>query len=199
MRDCKIDVSTGFLAFICAYAFFDPLNSFVVFVFSVVCHELAHIAVAVVLKKKVYEIFVGINGCQIRMDPMDYKQELLVAVAGPFANFILFMIGARLDPLLCLTNLVLLGYNLLPIYPLDGGRILRGILRIMIPITWAELVEKLCVLGCFSVIVYFAVYLCCVLHAGLWPVLLCGFLIYRLGETILPNYNFLLDKLQIPW
>jgi len=85
-------------------------------------------------------------GKPVEVNPMYYKNklrdELLVALAGPFSNFLMAFIGSFLyvlfakfwwlDPLIQLffyrfifINIALVIFNLLPIYPLDWYRIVK--------------------------------------------------------------------------
>ena len=65
-------------------------------------------------------------------------KKILVALAGPITNFIVIVIILNLNIELfkaltiIYTNFLIVIFNLLPIYPLDGGRILKGILHINI-------------------------------------------------------------------
>jgi Zn-dependent protease len=80
----------------------------------------------------------------------------LVACAGPLMNFVLAWIGALLMPMtdmptyaesllvqfltyFILSNIVLGLFNLLPVPPLDGGRIAVGILPLPLARVWARL------------------------------------------------------------
>jgi Zn-dependent protease len=80
----------------------------------------------------------------------------LVAIAGPLMNFFLAWLGALLMPLtdgpgfwpaagqqfliyFMLSNIVLGLFNLLPIPPLDGGRVAVGVLPLAIARVWAQL------------------------------------------------------------
>ncbi len=54
-------------------------------------------------------------------------EELLILISGPLFQFLYYLLGSYFfhDPLFCYYNLMILFFNLLPIYPLDGGRILN--------------------------------------------------------------------------
>ena len=113
----------------------------VLFFASVVFHELAHSVVAQGYKIKVLSITLFIFGglARISREPSKAIQEFNIAVAGPLASAFLAvffyslpflvpgnqMLGA-VGSFLGQTNLVLAGFNLLPGFPLDGGRIFRA-------------------------------------------------------------------------
>jgi Zn-dependent protease/predicted transcriptional regulator len=114
----------------------------VLFFASVVFHELSHSLIARHYKIKVESITLFIFGglSSIQSDPTSAKQEINIAVAGPLSSFFLggvfflvyhFWRGNEMVTaatfLLYQVNLYLGGFNLVPGFPLDGGRILRGI------------------------------------------------------------------------
>jgi len=113
----------------------------ILFFSSVVFHELAHSAVAQHYKIKVLSITLFLFGglARIARDPSQAIQEFNIAVAGPLASAFLAgvfygvtllfpdseMLGAVASQL-ALTNGMLAVFNLLPGFPLDGGRVFRA-------------------------------------------------------------------------
>jgi Zn-dependent protease/predicted transcriptional regulator len=112
---------------------------------SLALHELAHTLTASFLRIKTSEIilfpFGGIAAYDKNISP---KIQIVLALAGPLINglaaFLLFILGLTLhiDPYLenllrrtVITNTFLAGINLLPIIPLDGGKIFRSILKLL--------------------------------------------------------------------
>jgi Zn-dependent protease/predicted transcriptional regulator len=113
----------------------------VLFFASVVFHELSHSIVAKLYKIPVQSITLFVFGglSRIARDPADAKQEFNVAIAGPLSS--LFLAGCfwllwryvsagemvhAASQWLWEINLALALFNLLPGFPLDGGRVLRS-------------------------------------------------------------------------
>lgn len=115
----------------------------VMFFASLVFHELAHSVVAQHYKIRVLSITLFVFGgvARIEHDPSSALQEFNIAVAGPVASGFLcaafFGLGVVLPSSeivqafsgsLWITNGLLAVFNLLPGFPLDGGRIFRAII-----------------------------------------------------------------------
>ena len=70
---------------------------------------------------------------------LGYAQELLCAMAGPVGGMFLLFLG-KWYPELALCALAQSCYNLIPVYPLDGGRILKCFVNIVVP----DFGERIC-------------------------------------------------------
>ncbi|MGB9404288.1 MAG: site-2 protease family protein [Candidatus Acidiferrales bacterium] len=114
----------------------------ILFFASVIFHELGHSVVAIHYRIPVLSITLFVFGglARIGSEPGSAKQEFNIAIAGPIVSFVLagaFYATARLATgselvvatamWLAETNAVLALFNLVPGFPLDGGRILRSI------------------------------------------------------------------------
>jgi Zn-dependent protease/CBS domain-containing protein len=112
--------------------------------FCVLLHEFGHSLVAMRYGYEIDSITLWLFGgvASFAEMPEDWKQELSIAVAGPVVSIALGVLSyaaftvlpAALDPVkfvvgyLALTNIVLAVFNMLPGFPMDGGRVLRALL-----------------------------------------------------------------------
>lgn len=109
---------------------------------SVIVHELGHAITARSLGLEVRSITLMMLGGIASIEQMPEKPiaELKLAIAGPLVSLFIFGTGYGIEHLtsspdlilffhwLSRTNLVLALFNLLPAFPLDGGRVLRAII-----------------------------------------------------------------------
>ena len=84
-------------------------------------HEACHILAIWALGGRMEEMTVGPFGAVIRVSGLSYGREFLAAAAGPAGSLLLLAI-LRAFPRLSLCGLIQGTFNLLPLYPLDGGR-----------------------------------------------------------------------------
>ncbi|WP_295578752.1 site-2 protease family protein [uncultured Oscillibacter sp.] len=99
-------------------------------------HEAGHCLVLLAAGARITGLRIGVLGAVLETDSvrLSYGRELLGVLAGPGANLLLAWVLRPLGEAASAAvgaNLVLAAFNLLPIYPLDGGRAL-GLL-----VSWA--------------------------------------------------------------
>lgn len=71
--------------------------------------------------------------------PLSYLQEIVVTLAGPVVNLLLGWLGVTTGRFLFASiNLGLAGLNLLPVLPLDGGRVLYSAVTCAAGEVWGE-------------------------------------------------------------
>jgi len=110
-------------------------------------HELGHLAALYLLRGKAEQVRFRLTGAEICYSArgFSYGQEMLLALAGPGMNLLCACLGALAAgkwpfPMLyrfigC--HLMLALFNLLPVLPLDGGRVLKALLELRFPL-WGE-------------------------------------------------------------
>jgi Zn-dependent protease/CBS domain-containing protein len=114
--------------------------------FSIVFHELWHSLIArrFGLPMRGITLFIFGGVAEMTEEPPSPKAEFFMAVAGPISSVVLglglfgiFFLGMSggwpkavtgVINYLAFLNLILAGFNLLPAFPLDGGRVLRSVL-----------------------------------------------------------------------
>lgn len=134
-------------------------------------HELGHLLAGIVLGFKPQSLSISPVGLSISfcIKAEDYNEKikkgnilalkkLIIALAGPMVNFIMVILFLLLDwnilntskEFIIYANILIGLFNLIPIYPLDGGRILMNLLHITNGLkntyTYVNIVSNTCVI-----------------------------------------------------
>lgn len=107
-----------------------PLKWLLAWLLAAAVHEISHILAIRVLGGRVLAFRVHIAGAAIEISPMSPGRELLSALAGPAGGLLLLPLGRWL-PMSAACALLQSAWNLLPVYPLDGGRALGCLLSLI--------------------------------------------------------------------
>jgi stage IV sporulation protein FB len=111
-----------------------PVAVLAVFV-SVLIHELAHAWMANRKGYQVYGVSIDMLSGAASIDANMHDRDLIpITAAGPISTLILCVVSYFLEPIIPGTfitymfniNLFLFVFNILPIYPMDGGQIVRS-------------------------------------------------------------------------
>ena len=135
--------------FVILFYFTRQIELYAMIMIFALIHELGHLLAGILLGMKPEKLEIMPFGVAIsfKIGVEEYNKKIkkgnkleikkiLVALAGPITNFIIILVTLNLNIeivkslSIIYTNFLIMIFNLLPIYPLDGGRILKGILHI---------------------------------------------------------------------
>ncbi len=153
-------------------------------------HELCHCAAVWSLGGRINGIQFHPNGTVINSTPLSPWRSLVCSLAGP-AGSIILLFFLRWFPRTALCGLFHGAYNLLPVYPLDGGRALRSALQALLR---SDSSDRIC---CFTEMVtmlllcVLCLYCALILKLGFMPLVMTAVLLLRVKyEKILANSGF---------
>lgn len=183
----KIDLKLFLFAliFVCTH----QIKIYAIMMLFALIHECGHLLAGLILGLKPESIKISIYGFSInfKTDYSDYNtkiknasiislKKILIAFAGPLTNLIIiviiyiyylishntYILNISLD-LIIYSNILIFIFNLIPIYPLDGGRILKEFIRINCGVInsyiWSRKISKITIiiitiLSSFFILIY---------------------------------------------
>ncbi|OKZ64440.1 MAG: hypothetical protein BHW02_06615 [Clostridium sp. 28_12] len=132
----KLRIDLKIIIFMIIFGITKQLRIYIIVMFFCFLHELGHIIVGKILGLKIEKIEMTPCGFSTAFSGAK-KVDIIVALAGPAVSFMLAILFRyiELEPYIgseeaVYSNLLILIFNLLPLYPLDGGRIFKGMLEI---------------------------------------------------------------------
>jgi len=138
MKKFKISPSFFALVVLCflTHNFILLINYFL----ALMLHEMAHFLVAVSKGYKLKRLQLSMCGLSLELnEEIDDSDLFLVNIAGPACNLLLALVCVAIFWVLpisffylkyfCIANLSLALFNLIPIYPLDGGKVFASLIK----------------------------------------------------------------------
>ena len=147
----KIRIDLKILFFLALFYFTKQIKIYLFVLGFAFLHELAHMLVGLLLGFKPKLIEIMPFGFSLNLTPKkeDFETKIkksnlvelkyiYVAVAGPLLNLIIatvfsyirLKVNSEIIDLITYSNLIIFIFNLIPIYPLDGGRVINSVLKI---------------------------------------------------------------------
>lgn len=134
----KIEIDLKVILLMLIFLFTSQIEIYGIFIFFIFLHELAHVLVGLLLGFRVSSISMNIFGFSAQL--YTYKSRkpyirIITYLAGPIFNLICAVafyfskIESEIVLNVIYTNLALCIFNLFPILPLDGGKILKEVLK----------------------------------------------------------------------
>ena len=148
----RIRLHLKIFLFVLVFLITHQIKIYGVLMFFALIHELGHMVVGILLKFKPVNLEILPYGLSIGFEVKDEDcnrkiwkgnlltvKKIIIALAGPLTNLAIIILFLLFDfnlfgleqELIIYSNILIGLFNLIPIYPLDGGRIVKGILHLL--------------------------------------------------------------------
>ena len=130
MAHTKLDITAGAYLSAAIGVLLLPLKWLLCAFLAASFHELGHLIALRICNVPIHSVRIGMFGAEISTGPLTEAQELICAIAGPVFSLSLLAFAGYL-PVLSLLGLIQGLFNLIPILPMDGGRVTRSGYRLL--------------------------------------------------------------------
>lgn len=189
----KVSLSPGFLLLVVFLFYLDDGSGILLWAAAAaIIHELGHVAAAMLMGGRAEALTLSAVGAELRFSypvVLSYGRESLVVLAGPAVNLLagipLLWAGEYLP---AMATFGLGVFNLLPILPLDGGRILFSLTAEHFGLDQADRVLAVSTGVVIGLLIGLGA-IAAVEYANLVPLMLAGWLLFRAlqKEKIIPK------------
>ena len=164
-------ISPGFLLTLAMMLLLMPLRWLSGAIIAAAFHEMCHYITIRLLSHDVTSVRLYSSGARMALPEMSRGRELLCALAGPVGGLLLTLLSP-VFPRLAICALIQSVYNLLPIYPLDGGRALACLLAMYLSPPMAAAILRWVTILCKMSLLFVGCYICFSVQWGYLPLIL---------------------------
>lgn len=162
-----------------------PLKWLLAALLAAVIHELFHWLAIRLCGGRMRWIHVGSGGAVMAVEPLTLGKELICALAGPIGGLLLLPLGGYFPrTALCAAFHSL--YNLLPIYPLDGGRAVKCAAQLLFP-GHADRICRVITVTALCAVWILALWGTFRLGLGLAPLMIAALMVFRSKKYLAKN------------
>ena len=156
-NNLSIKLDLKIFLFLFLFLLTSQVEMYIILIIFAILHELGHLIAGLILKFKPEELKLSPVGLQIsfKVEKEEYNTKVkkanalnikkaIIALAGPLTNLVILnltLIIGKFNPyiqstymyqIIIYANFLIVMFNLIPIYPMDGGRFLKEILNIFL-------------------------------------------------------------------
>lgn len=176
--DIQVDFRTEIYILLALMCLVIPVKWLVALLVGAVVHEVSHMLAIILTGGKIYRIRINLGGAIIETSEMGIWKELVCTLAGPTGSLLMLLLIEHFPRTAC-CSMVQGVYNLLPIYPLDGGRTVFCVLRRLFSIQKAQHISE-CLTRVIMGVIFGCGLLCSLVYnAGILPVFISVFILSR--------------------
>ena len=141
----KIKVNLQIFIFAAIFYLTKQIRIYTILMGFALVHELGHLASGILLGLKVKSVNIMPFGVSINFEDYSNKyimKKIIIAIAGPLMNLIIVILGIcnEWEQDIIYSNMLIGMFNLIPLYPLDGGRIIKYIVHLTTNSREAEII-----------------------------------------------------------